>query len=253
MLFNRHSLNLDYQNNLGLWEHLRRDNAATVSGAILSMGVLGLILIDIIFRKIYGVNEEHVPYIYKLVSIGKDNSFAENFNHGLSFSAAILFFTTAMAMRSRVCLGLAVFMAIAWFDDSTQYHERFGSEFSKIFPDTVLFGVGASHIGELLAWGTIGMVLLSLIFWASKQLVAGDRVVLRLVSFPVALLVVCASVIDLIHVVLTDTNFNVALMYLEDGGEMIAIVMLATISLYLVRNAHFIFDNTSKGRQADNV
>lgn len=69
----------------------------------------------------------------------------------------------------------------------------------------------------------------------------GDWTVLRLVVFPVSLLIACASVVDLLHSALPGTVFDTALMYLEDGGEMIAILMLTMISLYLVRNAHSIY------------
>lgn len=218
---------------------------------ILSAGVFILILIDIVLRKLYDVSAENVPYVYKLMSIGRDGSFAENYNHGLTFSAAVLFFATAVSVRSRLCFGLAAFMAIAWFDDSASYHERFGFEFAKIFPKDEILGMGASHVGELLAWGSIGIVLLLLAFWSSRRMMPGDWIVLRLVAFPVALLVVCVSLIDLLHSALAHTILDAPLMYVEDGGEMIAIVMLTTISLYLVRNSHPVFGGPDAGYRRD--
>lgn len=80
---------------------------------------------------------------------------------------------------------------------------------------------------------------------------AGDWVVLRLVLFPVGLLIACASIIDLIHSALSGTPLDAVLMYLEDGGEMIAIVMLTTVSLYLVRNARLVFGDPDLGHWRD--
>lgn len=229
------------EKNFSFRDRMNRDNAVRTTGFILLAAVLLLILIDIILRKIYSVSPDNIPYVYKLMSIGRDGSFAETYTHGMSFSAALLFFATAVSVQSRLCFGLAAFMAIAWFDDSAHYHERFGFEFAKIFPDIEIFSIGASHIGELLAWISIGIVLLSLALWSSRRMMNGDWTVLRLVVFPVSLLIACASVVDLLHSALPGTVFDTVLMYLEDGGEMIAILMLTLISLYLVRNAHSIY------------
>lgn len=234
---------------LSFRNHMNRDNAVRATGFILLAAVLILVAIDIVLRKIYNVNLDNIPYVYKLMSIGRDGSFAETYTHGMSFSAAVLFFATAVSVQSRLCFGLATFMAIAWFDDSAHYHERFGFEFAKIFPNVEVLSIGASHIGELLAWISIGIILLSLAFWSSKRIITGDWTVLRLVMFPVVLLIACASVIDLLHSALPGTIFDTVLMYLEDGGEMIAILMLTMVSLYLVRNEKFIYGKHKLNQQ----
>ena len=236
-------LHENHKKNLGLRRQLSQDHAVKITGLVLLASLLILISLDVFVRIIYNVDQENVPYIYKLVSIGKDNSFPEVFNHSLLFLASVLFFATSISKNSRVCFALAGFMAIAWFDDSTQYHERFGWEFSKLFPNLNVGGLGSSHIGELLAWGTIGIVLLSLVFWASKNILDGDRNIIKMVYLPIFLMILCASLVDVVHSSLSGSKFDAVFMYLEDGGEMIATVMLATLSLYVIRNENEIFND----------
>lgn len=232
-----------HNKNLGLWRQLSQDHAVKITGIVLLASILILILLDVFVRMIYNVDQENVPYIYKLVSIGKDNSFPEVFNHSLLFLASVLFFATSISKNSRACFALAGFMAIAWFDDSTQYHERFGWEFSKIFPNIDVAGLGSSHIGELLAWSTIGIVLLALVFWASRNILDGDRNVIKLAYLPIFLMILCASLVDVVHSSLSGTKLDAVFMYLEDGGEMVATVMLALISLYVTRNENETFND----------
>lgn len=227
----------------GTWALLHRDRAAMATGTMLLSVVAVLILVDVILTMASaGGSEGGLAHrLYIILSIGRDGSIAEMVNHGMAFSAAILFFAAAAATGSRVCLGLAVFMAIAWFDDAAQYHERVGRAFGQRYSDVEAFGVGAVHIGELVAWGTIGIVLLGLILWAWRHVLPGDRTVLRTVLVPVLLLVICATVIDVIHVIFSDSGLDLAFMYLEDGGEMIAMALMATVALYLVRNTEGVF------------
>ena len=226
------------------WSLISRDAAVHSTALLLLTTVAFFVLLDVLLRLFYnedGSVPQLVHRLYMNLSIGRDNSIAELFNHGVAFSAAVLFFVTAASARSRVCLTLAGFMAIAWLDDSAQYHERVGRAFGERFPDTELFGVGAVHLGELVAWATIGLVLLALMSWASRSILPGDRIVMRLVLLPVLLLIACAVVVDVVHVPFAGTNLDEAFMYLEDGGEMVAIALIASVALYLARNTKAVF------------
>lgn len=228
----------------GLWEVLTGDRAVRSTVILLAAIVAFFVLMDIVLRSLYnadGTVPAVVHRLYMFLSIGRDNTLAEIFNHGVAFSAAILFFAAAAASRSRVCLALAGFMGIAWLDDSAQYHERIGRAFGARFPEIKAFGVGAVHIGELVAWCTIGIVLLAMILWSSRRVLAGDRTVLRLAMPLILLLIFCAVIVDVVHVPFAGTPFDAAFMYLEDGGEMIAVALIATLALYLARNAESVY------------
>lgn len=242
MYFSPNSMNDTKIKNLGFIRTLNQDAAVRSTSLVLFIAVCFFIILDIFIRLIFAQGD-HVPYIYKLISVGRDDSFSERFMHGVLFSSAVIFLTAAASNKSRVCLSLAAFSAIAWYDDSAQYHERFGYEFAKLFPRVDLFGLGSSHIGELIGFLTLGVVFLILSLWSSKSIRPGDMAVVKLSYIPVIIFIACASIIDLVHSFLSETIFDAPLMYLEDGGEMIAIVMLTAVSLYVLRNSKNIFSN----------
>lgn len=229
---------------LHAWSVIRRDRPVRATALLLLSVVACFVVVDVLLRLLHnddGSASQLVARLYVNLSVGRDDSIAEIFNHGLAFSAALLFFATAVAARSRVCLSLAVFLAIAWIDDSAQFHERVGRAFGGRFPEAEFLGVGAIHLGELVAWTPIGVLLLALIAWASRSVLPGDRTVMRLVLLPVLLLIACAVIVDVVHVPFAGTELDAAFMYLEDGGEMVAMALIAAIALYLVRNAEAVF------------
>lgn len=58
---------------------------------------------------------------------------------------------------------------------------------------------------------------------------------------PVFILITCASLIDAMHSAALGTAQAKIFLYLEDGGEMVAIAMLATVAAFLARNAADVF------------
>lgn len=226
---------------------IRRDRAVRETALLLLAAVAAFVLVDVVLRLFYRADGSVLPLVHRLymnLSIGRDNSVAELFNHGMAFSAALLFIVTAVAARSRVCLALGMFLATAWIDDAAQFHEQVGRAFGGRFPKAEFLGVGAIHLGELVAWALIGVVLLALIYWASRRILPGDRTVIRLVLLPVLLLIASAVVVDVVHVPFAGTDLDAAFLYLEDGGEMVAMALIASVALYLARNAEAVFAGT---------
>lgn len=222
------------------WRLIWADRPVAVACVVLLCSVGTLLILNIVLDELRGPGDEWESLPAKIlgvVHIAKDGSIAENFGHGMAFAAAILFFVAATAAKSRTCMAMSGVMAITWFDDSARYHERMGEVFSASMPGLRLAGIDAHTFGELFAWLTIGVAFALLAFWASRTYGKGDRMVLRLIAAPMLLLIACASIIDVVHAFLSDTPFGFFLAYLEDGGEMVAIALLAIVALYLSRNA----------------
>lgn len=229
----------------GVWKLIRQDRASFATGALLVNSVLGLLLFHTILAGLREPGESwdtFVSRLYGTFHIGTEGSVSETFNHGMEFAGALLFFAAGKAVKSRTLLVLAAFMALAWFDDAAQYHERMGVLFDEAFGDRDLVVMRAVDLGGFVAWGSIGAILFGLAFWASRRVQAGDRVVIRLVRVPVVLLVLCVSVVDLVHARFSGTVWDETFLLVEDGGEMIAIALLTTVALFLARNAGWIFD-----------
>ncbi|GHG11422.1 hypothetical protein ACFSYD_25275 [Paracoccus aerius] len=171
-----------------------------------------------------------------MVILSGDQSLSESFNHGMLFLAAVLFTLASYETRSRLALFLAALFAFAWLDDSSQYHERMGAILVKNINLPSAFGLRAQDFGELLAWALATTLLFLLGNWAYSGRRNGDGLVLRLISLPIAALLLCAVVFDMIHIMVQGRLANRLLNILEDGGEMLAVAAIATVALAVARN-----------------
>lgn len=226
----------------GMLRLILSDKVTVTVGTILVVLVFAFLALHALVRGSMAPDEAETTLLARLfgtISIESDSSIAESFTHGMSFSAAVLFLASAIASGSRFCVLLSMLMGFAWFDDSAQFHERVGGMFQEIgfIPD--ILGFGLQTQGELAAWLMISLVLMPVAIWAVLGRQPGDKNVLKLIALPVSLLVISAVVMDLLHTVLS-ASYGRILMYLEDGGEMVAIAILVTVALFLARNAHLI-------------
>lgn len=213
------------------------DRPTFVVATTLTSGIAGFVLVNLVLdglRQSPDDWESLAARLYGTFHIGADGSIAESFNHGMAFAAAVMFLAAGTGARSRTCIVMAIIMMIAWFDDSAQYHERVGRLLPQHFPGLRNFGPGASTLAEMLAFLSIGIVCLGLALWAKQRFGPRDRFALHLVRWPILLLVACASLVDFVHSALLETSFEQLFLYLEDGGEMLAMAFLATAALHLV-------------------
>lgn len=201
--------------------------------------IVVLILAHAIFESLHlasGRSDGFSSKIYHLVNLSSDRSLSEKFNHGMLFLAAILFVLANYATHSRLALFLAALFAFAWFDDSSQYHERMGALLVGNLNLPSAFGLRAQDFGELLAWALATALLSLLGVWAYRGRRDGDGMVLRLILLPVIALLMCAVVFDMIHIVVQGNLANRLLNILEDGGEMLAVAAIVTVALAVARN-----------------
>lgn len=219
--------------------HVSGDTIAMRVGFTFAGVVVALILAHVIFQHLHlvsGRNDGFASKIYGLVILSGDQSLSEGFNHGMLFFASALFLLASYESRSRLALFLMILFAFAWLDDSAQYHERMGAILVQNLNVPSAFGLRAQDLGELLAWGLAAALLSLLAFWAYRGRRSGDGLLLRLISLPVAALLVCAVAFDMVHIIVQSDRANRLLTVLEDGGEMLAVAAIATVALAVARN-----------------
>lgn len=217
---------------------LSDDPLAVRVGFSFAGAVLFLILAHMLFgylRLQFG-EEGFVANVYGLFNLGDDRSLSESFNHGMLFFASAMFLLASYESRSRLALFLVALFAFAWLDDSAQYHERMGATLVQNLNLPPALGLRAQDFGELLAWGLAAALLSLLAIWAYRGRRSGDGLLLRLISLPVAALLVCAVIFDMVHIVIQGDWAGRLLTVLEDGGEMLAVGAIATVALAVARN-----------------
>ena len=194
---------------------------------------------------LYGYSENGLAgVIYSFVNLGGDNSISENLNHGMLFICFSSFLYVFHKTRSRLSLFLFAFFSFAWFDDSCQYHERLGIILAHAFELPVVFGLREKDLGELLAWMLAAGVLASLGIWAYRGRRNGDGAILKFIAYPIALLIFCAVIFDLAHIMMPGALADVIFTALEDGSEMMSIAAAATVSIAVLGNYEKIFDGS---------
>lgn len=224
--------------------YLSEDKTALQIGLILGAITIFLISAHIIADQFSNSSHQIAVMAAKIhynIDIGRENSFSERFNHGVLFASALLLLGVSLESRSCFSFFLSTFVGFAWLDDSSSYHERMGGFLAEILVLPSAFGLQPENIGELLGWGLAAIVLLPLAIWSYLRRRPGDDVVLRLMAFPLLALIVCAVAFDAIHVAVQSPAAERLFLVLEDGGEMLASVAIATVSVAVLRNVRRIY------------
>lgn len=181
-----------------------------------------------------------------------DRGAPEILNYGQTLLAASLFLLLYLRGRGAVFAGFALTYAVIALDDMASYHERVGDALVAALDLPALPGLRPDDSGELLAWAVVGTPLLGVLGWGFA---AGDRRargLALLVAATLGLLAAFAVGVDMAHVALTSDavglpaalarmlgiapdlaakGIDALLMTVEDGGEMLAIALSASLAL----------------------
>lgn len=181
-----------------------------------------------------------------------DRALPEILNYGQTLLAAVLFGIVYLRGRGAVFAGFALAFAIIAFDDMASYHEVVGDALVVALDLPALPGLRPDDSGELLAWALVGIPLVSLLAWGFAVADRAARGLALLVAATLGLLGVFAVGVDMAHIALTseavglpaalagalgiapDLAFkgvDAVLMTVEDGGEMLAIALAASLAL----------------------
>jgi len=168
------------------------------------------------------------PRILYMLDIGSDRTLAEWANYLKWLACLILLWRAWRLHRAPVLLAcLPVFLGIL-IDDAFQYHESRGVVYERLLQLQPHWGLHASGVGQLIAFGLMGAVcalILGIGYAASDA--AGRAIGLRFLAVFAALILVGVAV-DALHEAvgaLLPWRYGglpgIALTLLEEGGELV--------------------------------
>lgn len=200
----------------------------------MSVAVLAIVIFVIAFL----VAPLFVPaaMFAKFIGLDRDGGFAELLSYGSAFIAAANFLIVYLIHRSRLLPFFSNLMAFIAIDDALRYHETAGKLISRTLGFPGRYGLRPQDFGELAAWAIVGTVFAILFLWSLRCTNHGDGGVVALGLAPFAVLVVCGVLFDLLHAIANE-NLGRASALVEDGRELIAVVVIAIYSVGLIRNA----------------
>jgi hypothetical protein len=168
------------------------------------------------------------PRILYMLDIGSDRTLAEWANYLKWLACLILLWRAWRLHRAPVLLAcLPVFLGIL-IDDAFQYHESRGPVYKDLLGLQPLWGLAATGVGQLIAFGLMGLVsalILGAGFAASAP--SGRAIGLRFLALFAALILVGVGV-DALHEAVAAASHlrygglpGIALTIVEEGGELV--------------------------------
>ncbi len=171
-----------------------------------------------------------------LLSIGRDDGYAENFQY-LKLAAIIgLLCFCAITEKSAAIGGWAIVFGILLLDDRLAIHERVGEKLADWLSFQPMFNLRAIDFGEIMVfatWGIIAIAVLTITYRKNRSEIA--KQIFKGLLLSLLGLAVFGGFFDMLHIVVQtlmgenlfrDDLFDV----LEDGGEMVII----SLALYFV-------------------
>lgn len=160
------------------------------------------------------------------LNVTLDWSLAECFGYVKLGGAVLLLWLAFRVSRIPVLLAFAIIFGVMVADDTMELHERLGHWAVHAFGLTGVADIRRQDIGELLAWGAMGGMLLPVFALGIIRTRPEDRVIAVRFTICAALLVFFAVGVDVMHetacAVLSGLpQCSHVFGLVEDGGEMI--------------------------------
>ncbi len=216
-----------------LLHHLRNERAVAIAAKILIPATFLLLLVSISLP----ILAEGTPYhgeISKYFFLSRETSLGERYMWALSFLSGFSLMLAALLARSRMMLAFSVIFLFVWFDDSMQYHERFGRSLASLEHLPAIGALRVQDSGELLAWAIAATLLAPLFLWAWFRRRPGEAAILMLMGSAFVGLAFFGAVVDMLHV-LMPAGFEGVAGFVEDGGEIAMMTLVAIASVGLVK------------------
>lgn len=189
-------------------------------------GMLGLLLSDLAFIALHVVarTAEMTDRMYRL---DHDGSYAEWFQYAKE--TAIVLGLAALASRIRAPLygAWATLFAYLLLDDHLSLHERGGLLLAQALDLPAAIGLRPQDFGELGVSLAAGTLLLAAVLVAHRRAARLDRQVSSRLVVLLAVLVFFGVGVDMLHIMFEQLPMK-GLTVIEDGGEMVAMSLIAT-------------------------
>lgn len=209
--------------------------------------ILGLLLVNATFIAIHfligalifvGIGREVLPgLVYENFALGAESGYPEIFNYFQAAGCTVLLIGIALVTRQPAYFAWAVMFAFVLMDDALSIHEQVGAYLVEHLALPAPSGLREQDVGELLAWGAAGAVLVSVLFWGFWKSNSEARKFGSIFAAIFALLVFFGIGVDMLHIMIEGrwAVLDRALEAIEDGGEMLSIFLTLAVALLLYR------------------
>lgn len=175
-----------------------------------------------------------------LLNVTLDWSLAECFGYAKLGCASLLLLLAFRRSRVPIFLSFAIIIAAMVADDSMELHERLGHGVVLMFGLPGVADLKAQDLGELLAWGAMGALLLPVFLFGFIKTRDEDRVAAARLTICAALLLFFAIGMDMLGGMVCTAMPGVPRCYavtglLEDAGEMAvqSLILAHVMTLFL--------------------
>ena len=216
-------------------------------GSLLSMRLLvPLVVVDLAFvvgsvvqEARFGIDlQDPSPWLLEA-----DGGYSETWGYLLQAALAASLVTLAVLSRRPVWLGWAALFAAALADDKLRLHENKGAWLADRlgerlwFPPDGFLGLRANDLGEILVWGLLSVVPLTVVALCLRNSDHRTRRANLGVAVLVAAYVFFGGVVDQLHVLVLDTPLAGSTGTVEDGGELVVLSLTLAHVATLLRRA----------------
>jgi len=167
-----------------------------------------------------------------LFSLSVDGGYAEVFQYTKEYWITLALFTVWWRAREGVYAAWALLFTYLLLDDALTIHETAGRVVATYWTHVPAIGLRANDFGELTVSALAGLAFLGLIGWFYIRGSDRGRSVSRDLALLVGVLAFFGVGLDMVHGVLEALGVR-ALTIVEDGGEMLAMSIIASYVVIL--------------------
>lgn len=196
-----------------------------------------LISVDVVFIILDIANRFSGFISHKYLPLNVDHGYPEIYQYIKEFWIVILFFLYFLKHRTGIYFTFTLLFGYLLLDDALLIHEALGELFTNRFGLQPVFGLRGQDLGELVVFGIIGFVFLSLIVFGYFRSSDNDRGIVRNLLAMILVMTFFGVAVDMVHRLFHDTSLEWFWAVAEDGGEMLVMsVILWYVYYFYNRN-----------------
>jgi hypothetical protein len=197
-----------------------------------------LVFTDLVFVLLHILHVNTDLLSSSLYSLSRDRGYAEFFQYTKELWIAILFFVMGIKRSRRLYLVLSFLFLYFLFDDSFEFHERFGEFLSSFLRFQAVLGLRARDLGELLVSAAFGLLFaISMVLFY----ILSDSSMRRVAHYLIGMIVILVGFgvpLDMVEIIVTHPGVSRVLVIVEEAGEMLVMSVITWFAFRLNFNNH---------------
>lgn len=201
-----------------------------------------LVLADLVFIALHFIRGIIPIFSSKLYSLAKDGGYPEIYQYVKEFWIVLLILSVYVKTKEIRYILWAMVFAYLLCDDAIRIHERLGSIIASNLDFTPIFGLRLQDFGELAVTAIALVLLLTPIGFFYLRASSMFKKITRDLLVLLLTIGFFGVFVDMVGIVVSWPKGRFLLEIIEDGGEMIAISMVAWyVFLLNIRKGHASF------------